>query len=276
MPYQRHLARWRQKAQQWWLMPDMNEIPPAVVKDLIALGSLDDGPCARRDQLLARLRPFDRVNRLDWNPWNEVADTLSEAELKNLVRGLTVADSEQQWCGGSVAGVIWVYRRYETRFPGRAEELADWVLARSENPYVPFGRMRAGARSVAEFKSYLSAKARHHDDSERNQEDARQHKRIRAAVSRRLDQERRALQEAHSQSREALTAGLQELPAKERLEHIAWDDFHSLAFYPASFAKVDKQTFEQLDAGTRRRLLDKMAARRKGAWKKLYEQINKR
>ena len=78
----------------------------------------------------------------------------------------------------------------------------------------------------------------------RVQEDARQHKRIRAAVRRRLDQERRALQDAHSQSREALTTVLQELPARARLEHLAWDDVHSLAFYPVSFAKVDRQTLE--------------------------------
>ena len=131
----------------------MNEIPPAVVKDLIALGSLDDSPSVKRDQLLARLKPFDRVNRLGWAPWYELADTLSEIELRNLVRGLTIVELELDWCGGSVAGVIWVYQRFESRFPDKADEVANWVLARSKNPYAPFGRMRAGARSVSEFRS---------------------------------------------------------------------------------------------------------------------------
>ena len=40
-----------------------------------------------------------------------------------------------------------------------------------------------------------------------------------------------------------------------------------------SFTKIDRQTFEHLDGGTRKRLMDKTAARRKGAWKKLYEQL---
>jgi hypothetical protein len=120
----------------------------------------------------------------------------------------------------------------------------------------------------------LSAKARRHDESEHEQEDARQHKRIRAAVRRRLAQERRVLQAAHSRARAGLIAQLQELPVNERLKHIAWDDFHSLAFYPASFAKVDRETLEQLDAGTRQRLVDKIAARRKGAWEKLYEHLS--
>lgn len=254
----------------------MNDLPPAIVEDLIALGSLDDSPSATRDQLLARLKPFERVNCLGWDCWNEVADTLPETELRNLVRGLTAAELALHWCGGSVASVIWVYQRYQSRFPDRADEVADWVLARSENPYVPFGRMRAGARSMAEYQSYLSAKARRHDESEQEQENSRQHKRIRAAVRRRLAQERRVLQAAHSRAHAEMTAALQGLPAKERLEHIAWDDFHSLAFYPASFAKVERQTLEQLDAGTRKRLVDKIAARRKGAWKKLYEQFTLR
>ena len=129
------------------------------------------------------------------------------------MRGLTAAELELHWCGGSVASVIWVYRRYQSCFPDRADELADWVLARSENPYVPFGRMRAGARSVAEHQSYLSAKARRHDESDQEQEDSRQHKRIRALVRRRLDQERRVLQAAHSRARGELTVHLQELPA---------------------------------------------------------------
>jgi hypothetical protein len=36
----------------------MNYLPGAVVDDLIALGSLEDGPSATRNQLLARLKPF--------------------------------------------------------------------------------------------------------------------------------------------------------------------------------------------------------------------------
>jgi hypothetical protein len=251
----------------------MNDLPPAVVSDLIALGSRDTSRSGERDQLLARLKPFGRVNCLGWDRWSEAADRLREAELRNLVRGLTTAELELGWCGGSVSGIISVYRSYESRFPDRADELADWVLARSENPYVPFGTMRAGARSVAEYRAYLSAKSRWHDESKQEQEDARRHKHIRAAVRNRLAQERRLLQAAHSRARVELTSQLQDLPIKERLEHMAWDDFHSLTFYPASYAKFDRRAFEQLDVGTRKRLIDKIAARRKGVWKKLYERL---
>lgn len=59
-------------------------------------------------------------------------------------------------------------------------------------------------------------------------------------VRQRLAQERQVLQAAHSRAHAEMIAALQGLPAKERLEHIAWDDFHSLAFYPASFAKLER------------------------------------
>jgi len=57
-----------------------------------------------------------------------------------------------------------------------------------------------------------------------------------------------------------------------------WSTLHGTIFIrwrfcPASFAKVDRQTLEQLDAGTRKRLLDKAAVRGKGAWKRLYERF---
>ncbi len=54
----------------------MNDIPPAVVEDLIALGSLDDSPSATRDQLLARLKPVNRDICFDWDRWIEAAGRL--------------------------------------------------------------------------------------------------------------------------------------------------------------------------------------------------------
>ena len=71
---------------------------------------------------------------------------------------------------------------YEARFPERAGDLANWVLARSENPYAPFGRMGAGAKSIPEYQTYVSAKNKRHDESKQQQADARRHRRICTAV----------------------------------------------------------------------------------------------
>ena len=77
-----------------------NDLPPAVVKDLIALGGLDESPSATRAELLARLKPVNRDIYIGWNHWNVVAETLSELDLRNLVRGLTAAELELGWYGG--------------------------------------------------------------------------------------------------------------------------------------------------------------------------------
>jgi hypothetical protein len=210
---------------------------------------------------------------MGWDPWNAVAGGLVEVELRNLARGLVVAELELNWQGGSVAGVIWVYQRFASRFPDRAKELADWLLAKSKNPYAPYGSRRGGARSDVEFRAYQAKKARRFEESQREEEEARQQKRIRSAIRKRLAQERQVLKAAHNLSRMEIIRQLQELPPKERLEHLAWDDSHLLSFFPDTFAYEDKETFEQLDAGTRKRLLDKMAARRTGAWKRLYARL---
>ncbi len=81
----------------------MNDLPLVVVDDLIALGGLDGSPSVERNQVLARLKPFERVNCLGWDRSTEVADGVSEVELRNLVRGLTSAEAELHRSGGSVA-----------------------------------------------------------------------------------------------------------------------------------------------------------------------------
>lgn len=132
----------------------MNDLPSTVVNDLITLGSLDDRPAVEKEQLLSRLKPFGHVNSLGWERWNEIAAVLPEDDLRNLVCGLTVAEVELNWYGGSVAAVIWAYRCYESRFPEKAAPLADWVLARSENPFLPFGSTPPVPKSDAKFESY--------------------------------------------------------------------------------------------------------------------------
>lgn len=132
----------------------MKDLPSTVVNDLISLGSVADRPAAERDQLLARLKPFSHVNCMGWDHWKEIANALPEEDLKDLLCGLTMAESELNWYGGSVAAVICVYRCYESRFPNKAAQLADWVLARTENPNAAFGSTPASAKSISEFESY--------------------------------------------------------------------------------------------------------------------------
>jgi len=87
--------------------------------------------------------------------WNAIADSLSDAELEALIRGITVAERDfPSFGGGSVSGVIWTYRCLEHRKQGKLDALADWILAHTQNEYVPFGRNNGGARSLAELNAF--------------------------------------------------------------------------------------------------------------------------
>ena len=87
----------------------MKDVPPAIVNDLIALGSLEDSPSARVTRFWPHFKPFERGNCLGWDR-GTIGQRLPEVELRNLVRGLTAAELELHWPGGSVAAVIWVYQ----------------------------------------------------------------------------------------------------------------------------------------------------------------------
>ena len=72
-----------------------------------------------------------------------------------LIRAITVAERDfPSFGGGSVSGVIWTFHRLDQRKAGSVDALADWILAHTENIYVPFGRNNGGARSLAELDAY--------------------------------------------------------------------------------------------------------------------------
>ena len=65
----------------------MNEVPPALISDLVALGECGDADSSLRDGILARLKPFERVNWLGWKDWSTILEPFDEARARNLVRG---------------------------------------------------------------------------------------------------------------------------------------------------------------------------------------------
>jgi hypothetical protein len=135
------------------------EIPDEVLQSLIAIGS--DPDCASTDPLiLEKLRAFDAVNRLHFKSWYAVADDLDQKSHLALARGLVIAEEELRWSGGSVAGAIWVYGSFQRKFPQFSEPLAEWMLQRSHNPWVPFGSDRGRAKSLLEYRSLQEARAR--------------------------------------------------------------------------------------------------------------------
>lgn len=127
-----------------------------VLADLVALGeqgtpgipsSLQDSP---RESL---------IHQWGFETWKQLAKSLSEPHLRNLIRGLVLySRAKNRSLGGSVSPVIDLYADYVERFPEGEPALTGWVVDNRINPYEPFGTIaHREARSQTEF-SLLSEK----------------------------------------------------------------------------------------------------------------------
>jgi hypothetical protein len=125
-------------------------IPKIALDRLRLLGGTPDDQHVK--MLLGELRPFDWITRMHWESWYAAIADESKEGLKSIIQGLVRAEQIPRWGGGSVDGVIWVFKKFAERFPERAEEVADWVLRESNNNYAPFGTSRGSARSTGDIR----------------------------------------------------------------------------------------------------------------------------
>ncbi|MDP2662414.1 MAG: hypothetical protein Q8R28_16975 [Dehalococcoidia bacterium] len=243
-----------------------------ILNTLIGVGRRDDPEDITAISELEPIREHDHINRI-WKEWDAVTCSLPTHDLIALLKGLVVAERQFRWTGGSVAAVICVFRELQRRDHTLSRELADWILPRTKNPWVPFGGDNLGARSVSEYERSLviRAKAREaraqeahgqNEDGQRRRED-----RARRAT------ERVARQRADSALRHATITELAFLDPAVRLRRIAVDQEHSVLYYPAVFAAVEDRVLKLLDLGTRTALAERLRSHRKGPWHQLYAQL---
>ena len=113
-----------------------------IINRLIELGgelSLDDEIVTNKYN---DLRREDSINRLYWRDWDEVTRDLNTENLAALIKALTMCERCFGWQGSSVSSVIWTFRELRRRDTVQSEEIAKWVLERTNNEYVPFGTIR--------------------------------------------------------------------------------------------------------------------------------------
>ena len=84
-------------------------------------------------------RSWSDINVIHWSAWDPVAEGLTLSDLTLVIQMLTVLEREFQWSGGSVSSVIWLLRGLRQREPRVAALLADWVVLRTNNDYLPDG-----------------------------------------------------------------------------------------------------------------------------------------
>ncbi len=121
-------------------------LEPELIQRLIVIGNAESPHEGNPEGLLDSVGPLDHINRLHWREWDLVTQALPNDDLVALVKGLTLAELHHRWSGGSVSSVIWTFREVQRRGPELSEALADWILSRTRNPYVPFGTHNHGDR----------------------------------------------------------------------------------------------------------------------------------
>ncbi len=108
-----------------------------VIDLLIEVGRMENPFSEEALALIAPLKEKDEINRLHWREWNKFTESMKVQDLASLTKGLTVAEKHFRWIGGSVAGVIWVYRMLYNKDQEVAEKVGAWVKENTNNPYAP-------------------------------------------------------------------------------------------------------------------------------------------
>ena len=228
------------------------------------------------DELQQLLTDFPQVRsgqimRQPFQEWYELAQGHSREDVIALVKVLTVAERDlPNFCGGSVSPVIPLYRYLLDSTQDDFTELRDWVVAHTQNHYLPFGSGRFRPASLSDYRRQVEEfQARRH---------AREQAVKEALIARRTarkkeldEQEQVRLRER--ETRNTLLASLQHLSASERLGHIIADTTHPVSFYPAEWAMLDSATIQGLPAQLRVATIQRLADRRTGVWKKLREYL---
>jgi len=240
-------------------------IPIDVIQVLIQIGIADDLNDLTTLQRLEAIAGFDAINRTSWQEWDEITRPLQTDDLVALTKGLTLTEKHHRWIGGSVAAAIWTFRELRRREPTLADELADWILPRTSNPWVPFGSQNHGARSVEEYRNA---------QQQRNE-------RIHAGIANlkvsedqaiterelRSEQRKRSSRDRESEIRIRLIAELAQLTIEQQLRRIAADTTYTLGFYPTCIADAATESvLQSLDEETRIELLRKLKGKKRGPW----------
>lgn len=127
------------------------DIPYNLIEKMIDIGKIEDFACISTAMTPSEIKHYSQATRQLPAFWKGIAAPLAEEELVALIKAMTMAENILPgWSSGSVSPVIWLFNCYRPADQKAREELTDWILARTQNPWVPF--TNHGARSLAEYQ----------------------------------------------------------------------------------------------------------------------------
>ena len=247
-----------------------------IVAALIEYAEQSDWDAFTSENLPHVAQGAEDISRLHWGEWDAVIATLPVDDVVALFKIMVVLGREAHWSGGSVAAPIWIYRELLRRDQVLGLSMADWALARTNNPYVPFGTQNGGARSLQEWNEFQIRKAEWKAENlERERRQAEEAARKRQEKQK-AHQERMARQAGETQHRRQLIAQMDSISLSERLCYIAEDDTHHISFYPEAFAEISDTELAAMSSDILHKLQTKLAKSGLRGWKRLHRRLMNR
>ena len=247
-------------------------IPAHVVETLVRIGNDPVTETPEIAALLDTLRPYSGINREHWSTWDQTTEHMSTESLVALARGLTLAERYLRWNGGSVAAVIWVFRQIQQRDNELANKAADWILPRTRNMYVPYGRQNRGAQSAEEYRRATRVREVKIEAGIVSEQESE----TRAAVERsvRERQRHKASVDRNTVVRTRFLEDLRRRTTVEQLLLLANDDVYSAEFYPTCLADAaTNDVISTLDEQMKIRLLTKLKGKKRGPWRSFKRRL---
>jgi hypothetical protein len=243
------------------------------IQELILAGKADYN---LHETGLKYFKPRDYINRQHSNTWGELVANISDDDLISVFKAIVCIERDLKWLGGSVSGAIWVYGIIQNRGLDREYKIADFGLRNCNNPWVPFGVSYYGNRTIEDYFSFRTTKARVSKiKSDRNEKflkrvQGRKEKRANAiAELRKLSSEKRG------EIQNELLEKYKNTTTTERLEMIASDTKFPPEYYPKEWISIPKVEIENLHLELIKRLYDKLSTKTKGEWKRFAQELEK-
>jgi hypothetical protein len=244
--------------------------------DLIELISIGEHQTAIAVDKLQYFKNKDYINRQGFQTWKMLLVNASDNDLIMIFKGIVYVEKELNWIGGSVAGAIWVYREIQNRGLDREGKIADFGFKNSDNPWVPYGSLYCGKRSVEDYNSHLT------EERIKKTAKAEKYSKLLFRIECRKERRIRSIAELRKLSREMRGAIRDDLSEKyknsttlEKLEIIASDNKYPPEYYPLEWISIDKVEIENLPIILLKNLHDKLSSKTRGKWKRFVNELKK-
>ena len=247
------------------------------VKNLIVLGMGKRTDCRNIIMKAVNLRKKASTLMNSRDDLLNLAENLTDEDLRYLYMGLIHLERESKYGGGSVSSSIFIYRIIMERGIDSDHALADYGLKYSSNPYVPFGHHYDGEKSYSAYVEHMAQKKKRHVDNEEIQKEM--HERAQA----RKDKRKNAIAELRKINREDLNVIREKLKEEyadssieEKFTVMVNDEKYPPEYYPIDWAVVTDEDIDNVSEKLLHQLYHKLSVKSPiGHWKRLCKLLSK-